>query len=51
VNPDRIDIQLPSPVCNPTIAKDPKRTPARVSLSLSPPGAAEKLPIEIKYCD
>jgi hypothetical protein len=35
VNSDRIDIQLPSLVCNPTIAKDPKRTPATVSLSLT----------------
>jgi len=35
VNSDRIDIQLPSLVCNPPIAKDPKRTPATVSLSLT----------------
>ncbi len=35
MNSDRIDIQLPSLVCNPTIAKDPKRTPATVSLSLT----------------
>jgi len=33
VNSDRIDAQLPSPICDPTIVKDPKRTPATVSLS------------------
>jgi hypothetical protein len=33
VNSDRIDAQLPSPICDPTIAKDPKRTYAAVSLS------------------
>jgi len=33
VNSDRIDAQLPSPIRDPTIVKDPKRTPATVSLS------------------
>ncbi len=33
VNSDRIDAQLPSLVCDPTIAMDPERTPATVSLS------------------
>jgi hypothetical protein len=30
---DRINVQLPSLICDPTIAKDPKRTPAKVSLA------------------
>jgi hypothetical protein len=33
VNSNRIDVQLPSLICDPTIAKDPKRTPATVSVS------------------
>ncbi|CAK9211872.1 unnamed protein product [Sphagnum jensenii] len=33
VNSDRIDAQLPSLIRDPTILKDPKRTPATVSLS------------------
>jgi hypothetical protein len=32
VNPDRIDVQLPSLICDHTIVKDPKGTPATVSL-------------------
>jgi len=35
VNSDRVDVQLPSLICNPTIAKDPKRTPATVTVSPS----------------
>jgi hypothetical protein len=30
---DRINVQLPSLICDPTIAKDPKRTPAKVSIA------------------
>ncbi len=33
VNSNRIDVQLPSLICDPTIAKDPKRTPTTVSVS------------------
>ncbi len=30
---DRFDVQFLSLICDPTIAKDPKRTPATISLS------------------
>ncbi len=30
---DKIDVQLPSLICEPTIAKDPNITPATVSVS------------------
>jgi hypothetical protein len=30
---DRINVQLPSLICDPTIAKDPKRTPTKVFLA------------------
>ncbi len=33
VKSDRFDVQLPSLICDPTIVKDSKRTPAMVSLS------------------
>jgi hypothetical protein len=32
MNPDRIDVQLPSLICDHTIVKHPKGTPATVSL-------------------
>ncbi len=35
VNSDRVDVQLPSLICNSTIVKDPKRTPATVTVSPS----------------
>jgi hypothetical protein len=33
VNSGRLDVALPSLICDPTIVKDPKRTSAIVSLS------------------
>ncbi len=33
MNSDKIDVQLPSLICEPTIARDPNLTPATVSLS------------------
>jgi hypothetical protein len=33
VNSDKIDVQLPSLICEPTIARHPNITPATVSLS------------------
>jgi hypothetical protein len=33
VNAEKIDVQLPSLICEPTIARDPNITPATVSLS------------------
>ncbi len=33
MNSDRIDVQLPSLICDPTIVKDPRRTHTTVSLS------------------
>jgi hypothetical protein len=33
MNSDKIDVQLPSLICEPTIARDPNITPATVSLS------------------
>jgi hypothetical protein len=35
VNSNRIDVQFPSLICDPTIGKDPKRTPVMASLSLT----------------
>jgi hypothetical protein len=49
VNSDRIDVQLPSLICEATIVKDPRRTNFHHSFSFRTPGTAEKLPYQIMY--
>jgi hypothetical protein len=45
MNLDRIDVQLPFPIYDPTIGKDLERTPTIVSLS-NLQGLWKKLPFE-----
>jgi hypothetical protein len=50
LNSDGFDVQLPSLIYDPTVAMDPKRTPATVSLS-DLHGLQKKLPFQIMYFD
>jgi hypothetical protein len=50
LNSDGFDVQLPSLIYDPIVAKDPKRTPTIVSLSYLH-GLQEKLPFQIMYFD